>query len=196
MFAWISLTSFWITALPVQADAGVPMLAVMAIPMWGLLLLIVPLEAYLAKRILSISHRRSYKLSIAANAASTVLGVPITWLILVVVEMAASHEAKTFNEILFKANGIQQLLMTLPWLYPFEGSLYWMIPSAAIILLIPFYFVSVWSEYVAAKLLFRDIDRKLLKKWAWISNSASYALMIIIAACWLGVWVSEYKSAS
>jgi len=66
-------------ALPAKADVGVPMLAVT----WpGMLLALIPivlLEAWVLNRRLRLSARRSLKFSIWANLASTVVGVPVTW---------------------------------------------------------------------------------------------------------------------
>ncbi len=155
------------------------MLAVMAVPMWGLLLLIIPLEAYLAKRILSLNTARSFKLSVIANAGSTLLGVPLTWVVLAGVEIGLTL-VPNINRTLFQG-GFLTMLITSPWLYPIEGALYWMIPAAAIVLLIPFFFASVWSEYLTGKMFFRDLDKLQLKRWAWRANYTSYALMLVIS---------------
>ncbi len=73
------------------ADAGVPMLALMAVPMWASLLVIIPLEALVATRGLGTSWGRSLKVAAVANLGSTVVGVPLTWLVLAAAEIGLQY---------------------------------------------------------------------------------------------------------
>src|SRR5437868_2498946 len=88
----IRTTALGITALLAcpawaHADAGVPMLALMAVPIWASLLVIIPLEAFLAKRRVGTDWGTSLKMSAIANLVSTVVGVPVTWVLLVLVQL-------------------------------------------------------------------------------------------------------------
>jgi hypothetical protein len=38
-----------------------------------------------------------------------------------------------------------------PWLIPYEDDLVWMVPAAALCLLVPFFFASVYIEYQVAR---------------------------------------------
>lgn len=97
----VAIMLLWLVfAQPTLADSGLPMLAVMAPPMWGLLLLIVPLEALIAERILSIPKSKSLKVSAIANCVSTIVGVPLTWALLTACELT-SATMPGFNEHLF-----------------------------------------------------------------------------------------------
>ena len=178
---------------PCFANVGVPMMALMAVPMWGLLLIIVPLEAYLAEKILSLPRMQSQKLSVTANAVSTIAGVPLTWGILVGCEMLASQIP--LMKMSWDGSGkFIFFLMTAPWLWPFESDMYWMAPGAALLLLIPFFFASFWIEYFTGKMLFRDEDPAKMKLWAWKANCISYAFMFFIATIWLTFNIVNHES--
>jgi hypothetical protein len=47
---------------------------------WRLLLLIIPVEAMIAKWIIRIDFKKALELSAAVNIASTVIGLPLLWL--------------------------------------------------------------------------------------------------------------------
>lgn len=66
-------------AIPSQADAGIPMLAIAWPGMFLALIPVVLIEAWVLKPRLCLSMRRALKLASVANLASTVVGVPIAW---------------------------------------------------------------------------------------------------------------------
>src|SRR5437899_357804 len=76
-------------ASPAHADAGVPMLLVIWPASWVLLLLIIPLEAAVGVRAPGGSFRHRLKMAAAANLVSTVVGIPLTWGVLVALQMLA-----------------------------------------------------------------------------------------------------------
>jgi tetratricopeptide (TPR) repeat protein len=175
-----------VTALPAQADAGVPMLAVMGVPMWALLLLIIPLEALIAHRILSLNWSKCWQISGVSNLVSTIAGVPLTWVALAAGEIGLEylrHDLHQTVQLPAPYQKVAFLVLTAPWLYPFESDMYWMLPTAALLLLVPFFFVSVWIEYTVAR-RFVGAEPKLMS-WAWKANALSYSLMAIIACGWL-----------
>lgn len=168
------------------------MMALMAVPMWGLLLIIVPLEAYLAEKILSLPRMQSQKLSLTANAVSTIAGVPLTWGVLVGCEMLATQTNLT--GVSWDGPGkVVFFLMTVPWLWPLGSDMYWMAPGAALLLLVPFFFASFWIEYFTGKMLFRDKDPAKMKLWAWRANCISYAFMFFISTIWLTVNIVNHQ---
>lgn len=180
---------------PCFANAGVPMMALMAVPMWGLLLVIIPLEAFLAEKILALPRLRAQKLSFSANAASTIAGVPLTWVLLVGLELLVT-ESKLINVNWDGSGKFLFLLMTAPWLYPFRSDMYWMAPAAALLLLIPFFFASFWVEYFTGKWMLREEDSAKVKQWAWKANCISYAIMFSITAIWLMTNIVNHQSTA
>jgi tetratricopeptide (TPR) repeat protein len=189
-----------------RADAGVPMLALMAVPMWASLLAIIPLEAFIATRRLGLAWSRSLKVSAIANLVSTVAGVPLTWILLAVVEMALTYlggalapHGRPYPPLPLGEAGEQALalIVTSPWLNPDESRLYWMMPAAALLLCVPFFFASVWIEYrVARRMMGRDQAPRVLG-WAWRANVTSYVLLALVPAAWLGHnLVQHHKTAN
>jgi hypothetical protein len=55
-----------------------------------------------------------------------------------------------------------------------------MVPTACLVLFIPFFFVSSWSEgFIVTKFL-KDYDKFNVKKVTWKANLASYAFLYVI----------------
>jgi tetratricopeptide (TPR) repeat protein len=178
---------------PAWADGGVPMLVIMGVPMWLALLVIIPLEAVMARQIISLSWKASFKVSTLANLFSTLLGVPLTWGVLVLAEWGIfrlldyNHSGAT-SYLQQPGSEPITLLISSPWLLPMWSDIYWMIPAAGLILCIPFFFVSVWSENIVARKLVKSELRHKALSWAWKANAASYTLMAIFIA---GFWVTS-----
>jgi hypothetical protein len=73
-----------------------------------------------------------------------------------------------------------------PWLIPYEEDLNWMIPVAGLVLLIPFFFASWWSEYFVSKKLNETLPPTVLRIKVRNANLITYSLL----AAWpLGFWV-------
>ena len=72
-------------AAPAQANTGAPLLAYILFEpvMWFALIAIVIVEMRLARRIIGVTGGRALAIAAAANGVSTLIGVPLTWLIYV-----------------------------------------------------------------------------------------------------------------
>lgn len=78
------------------------------------------------------------------------------------------------------------------WLIPYESDLHWMIPVAALVLLVPFFFVSWWSEYYVSKRMLKEYPAQKIKIEMRNANIITYALL----AFWpIGFWLLN-KTAS
>src|SRR5215469_16484040 len=133
------------------ADAGVPMIFI-TLP--GMVLLLLPIIEAEAALIIHRTSLRTGKVSwatAAANVVSTILGIPLTWGVLFLCEMglfeALAHTTKlghnSWNSPLERIVGT---ILSAPWIAPVGDSGSWAVPLAAIVLLIPFFFVSLWVE--------------------------------------------------
>jgi hypothetical protein len=156
-------------------DIGVPMIF-LAIPLMVVALLpIICLEAIALRYSLNISYKQAAKASILINLTSTFLGIPVSWLLLVLLQMlsggGAAYGLRTplekFLAITWQA----------PWLIPYESDLYWMIPAAGLFLLIPFFFASWYVEYIVAKWIVKEVAVKDLRRGVRNANLVSYALL-------------------
>jgi len=172
------------------------MLALMAVPMWASLLVIIPLEAFVATRRLGTGWGRSLKVAAIANLVSTVVGVPLTWLVLAAGEIGVQYAGSLFapptgpqhplSPLAGVAVGAVNMILMAPWLVPYEGSLYWMIPTAALLLCVPFFFVSVWIEYLVARRMMGRERASQARDWAWRGNLWSYSLLVLVPLVLLG----------
>jgi tetratricopeptide (TPR) repeat protein len=191
-----ALAAVLVFPIDAHADAGVPMLALMAVPMWASLLVIIPLEAYIATKRIGVGWWRCVKVSAVANLVSTVVGVPVTWILLVLAEISMSYlgqhlmpaqgPAHTVPRFWGAALTALNVILTAPWLVPIESDLYWMIPTAALILCLPFFLASVWIEYrVARRMVGLDRGPRAFD-WAWRANLASYILLGLVPTVLLG----------
>jgi len=163
---------------PAAANAGIPMLFVVWPSSWVLLFAIIPIESYVAARILKLPFRTVLKAFTNANLISTFVGIPITWIILVAMQMLSGGGSAwglgtTIQKIL-------SVTVQSPWLIPYSGQSGWMVPAAGISLCIPFYFVSVWVELRALnRILGTQSDGVTIRKAAWVANLVSYGLILI-----------------
>lgn len=144
---------------------------------WALLIPIIALEALVALPILRVGYKTALKAVAKANVASTLVGVPVTWLILVVFQLCLGGGSAWGDDT--KSEKILAVTLQAPWLIPYEHDFGWMIPSAASVLCIPFFFMSVWVENRVASRYFCGDERPMVLRWAWLGNAASYCLILI-----------------
>jgi hypothetical protein len=173
------------------ADAGVPMIAIYWPPAWLLLLPVIALEAWLARRMLRTAWPRAWAASALANVASTVVGIPATWLVLAVIELRWASGAAGLQTWTDRAYAVT---VQAPWLIPYERHLWWMVPAAAGMLSVAFWAVSAVSERYVAGWLLRGADPTAVWRWALTANAASYALLWAAVAAGFGapaVWATE-----
>jgi hypothetical protein len=162
------------------ADAGLPMIAVTFPGMILLLLPVIAIEAVVLRLRLSLPLQRALKVSGVANVVSMLAGIPATWFVLTLCEMGfmAAADALT-NPARSQDSAMERIvavIVTAPWLPPPEGGL-WRVPLAILILLVPFFLVSVWVEGLVAKRMLRDVSNDLeSRSWRKGSQSASDTL--------------------
>jgi hypothetical protein len=182
------------------------MLVLMAVPMWASLLVIIPLEAFVATRRMGTSWARSLKVAAIANLASTVVGVPLTWLVLAAAEISLQYAGSLLaphagpqhplSPLAGIAVGAVNMVMMAPWVVPYEESLYWMVPTAALILCVPFFFVSVWVEYLIARRMMGREHATQTRDWAWRANLWSYSLLVLVPIALLGKSLVDHHATA
>jgi len=159
------------------ADAGVPLVAVAWPASWMLLLPIIAVEAVVARRVLRLEWDRSFKISAAANAASTLLGIPLTWALTFAVTAVPAFLAGRFlpDDVAV----IIAAPMYATWLPPVQKNTVWMIPTALALLCVPFLLTSVWLEGKIARKMVSTVTTADIRRWAWCANLLSYGGIII-----------------
>lgn len=169
----------------------------------GMLLLLLPIIAaewaFIAHRT-SLQKRKVLWATAAANALSTIVGIPLTWGVLLLCEMgffgALAHIPNLGNRSW--DSPLEQIvgtILTSPWIAPVESTGSWAVPLAALVLLIPFYFVSVWVEQrviehilpVTASLDAQstEVSDKVLRSAVRGANLMSYGFLFAFATAWL-----------
>ena len=171
----------------------------------GMLVLLIPI---IVAEALFIAHRTALKSrtlfwpATVANAASIILGVPLTWGVLLLCELGLGT-ALSFTKL---GSGTWQspladivgTILMAPWIAPSDRTGPWAVPLAALVLLVPFFFASVWIERVAMEHLLPvtaepfnvqpgEVSERALRKAVWGANFLSYGFMFAFVTVWL-VW--------
>jgi hypothetical protein len=178
---------------PMLANTGVPMLFVQMPLLLITLPVIIAVEAVLCRRWLAVSWRQAWKSAGIANVVSTVVGFPILWIPLVIIEIAVgAGRAPKLPEPWFS---VYTVTVQAPWLFPFEQRLYWMIPTACMVLLIPAFFVTVLIERrIYRTSLGESRGRMSVIRATWSMHLVTYALLLVVCLCLLGSALASHKS--
>jgi hypothetical protein len=167
----------------VLANASVPMLGIEWI---GMLLALVPViivEALVYRHRLKMETRRAFAGATSGNLVSTLFGVPLAWLASFLLSIAGGVIG--VGDLRGPLGQIANVILNPAWLFPDERNLYWMIPLAALTLLVPTYFASVLIEGAVCRLVWPQTDRGAVWRATWLANLASYGLLFAVAAVWL-----------
>jgi hypothetical protein len=170
----------------VFANAGVPMLAFAWPLSWAALVPIVVIEAVVGRGAASMTWGRAVLASTAANAASTFVGIPLTWGALLLVQFVVPNGGGAGPAIGTLLGKVFAVTVQSAWLIPYESDLYWMVPGALLFMLPFFGVVSVYTE----RPIFRWIakcDREVARRWSWSANLTTYGIMIAAVIVWLVV---------
>lgn len=166
-----------------NADAGVPMLFLTFPAMIIALVPIIAVESIIVGHLLGTSAISKAKSVAIANVASTVIGLPITWVALVVLQLV-SGGGSAYGLV----TPVQKLLAVTwqaPWLIPYNGDLYWMVPAASLFLLVPFFFASYFVEALIVVNLNDELPRVQVRSAIFRANIVSYLLLALFAFGWL-----------
>jgi hypothetical protein len=171
------------------ANVGLPMLAVA----WPLsapaFIPVVIIESWVVRRALGISWSSATTQMLKANFISTLVGIPLAWVISVAAEFSlAILIVNTTDSRSYPPPGLGEVgnvILTAPWLGPINQGANWILPLAMIVLLVPFFLVSFWIEawYVGRHLCPETPNQARLAIWK--ANAYSYTSLFIVTACWL-----------
>ena len=153
------------------ANVGVPMLLVVGPILILGLLPIVLIEAGLYRWRLGIGLGKALRGSLGAHLLSTLVGVPLTWVALVILQIATGGGGA-------HGVGIQAVTWQAPWLTPYRGHLFWMIPAAGMMLCVPFMVASVIIERNVLYNIWQDVDRANIRITCWLANGTTYGCLI------------------
>lgn len=171
---------------PMQALAniGLPMVAIYLPPAWLGLIPIIALEAALGVWRFGVPPRAAFIAQAAANCFSTLVGLPLAWMLLALIELFFFGTAIGLNTPLRR---VYAVTVQAPWLIPYERDLWWMIPASVTVLTVPFCAMSVLLEYPVVRRLVRDLPQRTVRSWVVRANVVSYAsllLVLVTASIW------------
>lgn len=138
----------------VLANMGVPMLALVGPVMLIGLVPVILVEGLWLKYRFALLGWDAVRHSAVANLFSTLVGIPLTWVVLVLVQALSGGDS-------YQGPGWLAITWQAPWLLPNERELGWMIPAAALVLCVPFFLASVAIEgTVLKRRLLRPPERR------------------------------------
>jgi hypothetical protein len=144
-----------------------------------LLIPVILLEVYASRNKIRKENKKKVWLGITgANIISTFVGWPIAWILLVFIQMVTGGGGS--HGLDSPIGVILSVTQQAPWLIPYESELYWMIPVAMTVLLIPFFFVSVYSERFILKKIWKEEEASEIIQFSWSSHLYSYAFLFSV----------------
>jgi hypothetical protein len=165
-------------SLPILANAGLPMVIVFLPPAWLALVPIIVIESAYGAWRLKLHAGRALAAQSVANCVSTLIGIPVTWLVLVLIEFVLLEGAvRIAPQSLLSAF---TPIVGAAWLGPGAEEKLWMMALAITLLTAAFYLMSVSTEGFIIARFFPDVPRKLIRRWSFEANAISYALLVVL----------------
>ena len=154
------------------------------------LLPVIVIEALTIRRALAAPSRRAFAAATKANLLSTLVGVPLAWLVtllvggitLVPVSLVADKWHWNMASPLFQ---VFAFVLGVAWVFPPDGRA-WLIPLAAALLLIPTYFVSIWIERPLYRRSLQGADIASIDCAVRRANIFSYSMLFLVALALCG----------
>ena len=165
--------------IPIIADVGVPMLVVQTPSLVITLPIVILIEALICAKSLNLPKKSALRAATIANLVSTIIGFPVLWFTLVFVQMLIGGGG--VPKLTEPWISIYSVTAQAAWLIPYEAKLYWMVPTAMLVLLVPTFFMSVFIERFfyrrSLQAMAPDTD---FRKISWNLHLASYGFLFII----------------
>ena len=168
-----------------HADAGVPMILMFEPPLIVLLIPVILIEGRVLRKQLGIPASRGRGVALASNLASTLAGVPLTWGLLVLLQIAFGYDdggTGTASRFLFGAGWIAG-----------EGQSTWYFMAVMAYLWVLFFLASWGIEYMVSQPMLTDFPRGQVNRAVLRGNVYSYLMLAAAIAIWLiGMRVASY----
>lgn len=166
------------------ANAGLPALIVLAPFFLGAILPIILIESFVISRAITAPMRgRVLSAVTRANAASTIIGIPITWVLLVICQLIMGGSQAAPLDGWFSR--VWRITVQAPWFLPYDDQPDWMIPTACAVLMIPFCLASIAIEgSVLEKRLGDAAPIKRIWRAVILANILSYIGLVGVYLGW------------
>ena len=163
-----------------SANAGIPMLAITWPVQWLAFFPVVAGEAAMLSTPFGQSFRSLVKPVAAANLASTLVGVPIAWFAMLMLEGAGGMLLSVLPEHVADSTAFRYATFPIFSAWIASGSPLGL-KAAFVVLMVVFCGVSVLVERWVLGRYFPVVDRKTLGRAVLRANVASYLLLSVVA---------------
>jgi YD repeat-containing protein len=170
------------------ANIGLPMLAVYLPPAWLSLIPIIAIEAALGVWRFGVPPGPAFIAQAVANCLSTLVGLPLTWALLALIELCFFGTALGLSTA---PRRVYAVTVQAPWLIPYESDFWWMIPVSVGVLTVPFYAMSVVLEYAVVRRLLPEFPQPALRSWVVRGNIVSYAALVLVLVT-ASIWSTPF----
>jgi hypothetical protein len=175
------------------ADAGVPMLFLAFPAAFYLLIPVIVVEFVVSRTLTDLNSVRRLGGVAAANVVSTLAGWPLMWFVLVALQLFVIPGGGGAYGLFTPLRAIASVTLQAAWLVPYEEELYWMVPTAAMVLMVPAFFVSVPIERAILHFIWRKEPVPQRRRFVWRANLCSYALLLAIGCSWLVYSIVDHR---
>lgn len=179
----IIIVLFLLVPFLCSADAGVPVIAITYPSLVVLLIPVIITEYYIIRSLITGYNKQVLTGTVISNVISTFLGVPLAWGLLLLVEIITTGGSAV------KGTGamhyIGSVVLQAAWLIPYEDHLFWMVPVAIMINLIPAYYLSKYSEYFIMTKILKETGKAEIKKAVFRANNITYLLLAVFTVVYL-----------
>ena len=158
------------------ADGGVPMLYWHMLAILTALIPIVLIQTYSAKRMLGVSVGKAIGPISASNFTSMLVVFPTLWLFWLSAQQLVGGDAVHGLTTWWKK--LYAVTVQAPWLVHSGRELFWMVPASAIVMLVPAFFLSVWSERLVLQWFWKNEEKSRLAKFSFMAHVPSYAMLV------------------
>jgi hypothetical protein len=128
---------------------------------------------------LPVPWRQAVWGALRANLWSTFVGVPFAWLVQLFCQMAVGGGAAWGMDT--PLDRLAAVTVQSAWLIPYQDELFWMIPAAAMSLMVPCLLVSIAVELSWLRSYWPDVTLRSLAMAVVLANLLSY---LLLAAYW------------
>ncbi len=166
---------------------------------WQLPVLIIALlPTILLESVVARLHMKRPFLSLlggtaAANAVSTFVGIPLAWLTMVLIEIFSGSDGAYGFATPFAS--FRSVVIQAAWLIPYEDEFYWLIPTATLVLLVPYFAASILVEWLVLRKIWKAEPSRRVFTTAWRINLVSYAGLLAVTLLWLAQNLEPYRLA-
>ena len=162
---------------PAHANMGVPMLTLVWPVMAMALVPIIIVESIVLVTGFGMTAWHSAWVVSVANLVSTVIGIPVTWFLLVLVRIPVGSYGIETAKKRFLA-----VILESAWMSPYEDkAMNWMVPASCLVLLVPFFFASWFVEHQVVVWMLGDLSGLAVANGVLIGNAITYGVLAVIA---------------